>query len=210
MGDIAQSSYPNRFADAVATTVAISLDLPRLRERVAIQAETLVARGLFRPARRIVIAGSGDSLFAATAVVPALRRWTGFAVEAEQGLRTLQGLRQRPGQARELPPVPRPLSPARVAPASTPGSSCGRVMRTKAGRARHPTRRAGARGGADNVTVSLFTASPRARPLAVELYQLIQFDSSPMVAAISALEILLALLVVFVLARTIGLERFRD
>lgn len=62
----------------------------------------------------------------------------------------------------------------------------------------------------DNVTVALFTASPRARPLAVELYQLIQFDSSPIVAAISALEILLALVVVLVLARTIGLERIRD
>ncbi len=62
----------------------------------------------------------------------------------------------------------------------------------------------------DNITVALFTASPRARPLAVELYQLIQFDSSPIVAAISALEILLALVVVLVLARTIGLERIRD
>lgn len=59
----------------------------------------------------------------------------------------------------------------------------------------------------DNLTVALFTASPRARPLAVELYQLIQFDSSPIVAAISTLEILLALLVVLVLARTVGLDR---
>lgn len=61
----------------------------------------------------------------------------------------------------------------------------------------------------DNLTVVLFTASPRSRPLAVELYQLIQFDSSPLVAAISALEILLALAIVLLLARTIGLERLR-
>lgn len=59
----------------------------------------------------------------------------------------------------------------------------------------------------DNLTVALFTASPRSRPLAVELYQLVQFDSSPIVAAISTLEILLALAVVILLARTVGLER---
>lgn len=62
----------------------------------------------------------------------------------------------------------------------------------------------------DNLTVVLFTASPRSRPLAIELYQLIQFDSSPLVAAISALEIGLALVIVLVLARTVGLERLRD
>ena len=59
----------------------------------------------------------------------------------------------------------------------------------------------------DNITVALFTASPRARPLSVELYTLVQFDSSPIVAAISSLEILLALLMVFVISRTVGLER---
>ncbi len=62
----------------------------------------------------------------------------------------------------------------------------------------------------DNLTVALFTASPRGRPLAVELYQLVQFDSSPIVAAISTLEIALALIVVLVLARTIGLERLPE
>lgn len=59
----------------------------------------------------------------------------------------------------------------------------------------------------DNVTVALFTASARARPLAVELYYLVQYDSSPLVAAVSAFEILLAFLVVAVASRTIGLER---
>ena len=59
----------------------------------------------------------------------------------------------------------------------------------------------------DNVTVALFTASARARPLAVELYYLVQYDSSPLVAAVSAFEILLAFVVVAVAARTIGLER---
>jgi putative spermidine/putrescine transport system permease protein len=59
----------------------------------------------------------------------------------------------------------------------------------------------------DNVTVALFTASPRARPLAVELYYLVQYDSSPLVAAVSAFEILLAVVVVAIAARTISLER---
>src|SRR5262249_60580876 len=45
----------------------------------------------------------------------------------------------------------------------------------------------------DNVTVALFTASPRARPLAVELYYLVQYASSPPAAAVSASEIALPL-----------------
>ena len=61
----------------------------------------------------------------------------------------------------------------------------------------------------DNITVALFTASPRGRPLSVELYTLVQFDSSPIVAAISSLEILLALFIVLVIARTIGLDKIR-
>ncbi len=59
----------------------------------------------------------------------------------------------------------------------------------------------------DNVTVALFTASPRARPLSVELYYLVQYDSSPLVAAVSAFEILLAFVVVVIASRTIGLEK---
>jgi putative spermidine/putrescine transport system permease protein len=59
----------------------------------------------------------------------------------------------------------------------------------------------------DNLTVALFTASPRGRPFSVELYYLVQYDSSPFVAAVSAFEILLAILVVVVAARTVGLEK---
>ncbi len=61
----------------------------------------------------------------------------------------------------------------------------------------------------DNITVALFTASPRNRPLSVELYTLVQFDSSPIVAAISSLEILLALFAVFAIARSVGLEKIQ-
>jgi putative spermidine/putrescine transport system permease protein len=59
----------------------------------------------------------------------------------------------------------------------------------------------------DNVTVALFTASARARPVSVELYYLVQYDSSPLVAAVSACEILLAFTVVTIASQTIGLER---
>lgn len=59
----------------------------------------------------------------------------------------------------------------------------------------------------DNVTVALFTSDVRGRPLPVELYYLVQYDSSPAIAAISALEIGLSLVVMLILARTIGLDR---
>ncbi len=59
----------------------------------------------------------------------------------------------------------------------------------------------------DNVTVSLFTSDVRGRPLPVELYYLVQFDSSPVIAAISSLEILLSFLVMLLIAKTVGLDR---
>jgi putative spermidine/putrescine transport system permease protein len=59
----------------------------------------------------------------------------------------------------------------------------------------------------DNVTVSLFTSDVRGRPLPVELYYLVQFDSSPIIAAISSLEIGLSFLVMVLIARTVGFER---
>lgn len=59
----------------------------------------------------------------------------------------------------------------------------------------------------DNVTVSLFTSDVRARPLPVELYYLVQFDSSPIIAAISSLEIGLSFVVMLIIAKAVGLER---
>lgn len=59
----------------------------------------------------------------------------------------------------------------------------------------------------DNVTVALFTSDVRGRPLSVELYYLVQFDSSPAIAAVSAMEIALSFAVIAVLARTVGLDR---
>lgn len=59
----------------------------------------------------------------------------------------------------------------------------------------------------DNVTVALFTSDVRGRPLPVELYYLVQFDSSPVIAAISALEIMLSFLAMLLIAKTVGLDR---
>ncbi len=59
----------------------------------------------------------------------------------------------------------------------------------------------------DNVTVALFTSDVRGRPLPVELYYLVQNDSTPAIAAISAIEIGLSFVVMLILSRTVGLER---
>jgi glutamine---fructose-6-phosphate transaminase (isomerizing) len=79
-------SYPDRFADAVAVALDASLELLDLRTRIVRETGALIERGVFSNARRILLAGSGDSLFAATCVVPAFRRWTGLAVEAMSAL----------------------------------------------------------------------------------------------------------------------------
>jgi putative spermidine/putrescine transport system permease protein len=59
----------------------------------------------------------------------------------------------------------------------------------------------------DNVTVALFTSDVRGRPLPVELYYLVQNDSTPAIAAISAIEIGLSFLAMAIVARTVGLDR---
>lgn len=59
----------------------------------------------------------------------------------------------------------------------------------------------------DNFTVSLFTASDRLRPLPIVLFYLLRYDINPMVGAVSSLEIALALLVLLVGSRLLGLAR---
>lgn len=59
----------------------------------------------------------------------------------------------------------------------------------------------------DNVTVALFTSDVRGRPLPVELYYLVQNDSTPAIAAISAIEIGLSFVALLIIARTVGLDR---
>src|SRR5947208_7648604 len=59
----------------------------------------------------------------------------------------------------------------------------------------------------DNFTVSLFTASDRLRPLPIVLFYLLRYDINPKVGAVSSLEIGLALLVLLVGSRLLGLTR---
>ena len=48
--------------------------------------EQAVAKRWLTAARRLVFAGSGDSLFAALSVLPALRRWSGLSAQAMTSL----------------------------------------------------------------------------------------------------------------------------
>ncbi len=59
----------------------------------------------------------------------------------------------------------------------------------------------------DNFTVSLFTASDRLRPLPIVLFYLLRYDINPLVGAVSSLEIVLALLILLVGSRLLGLAR---
>lgn len=59
----------------------------------------------------------------------------------------------------------------------------------------------------DNFTVSLFTASDRLRPLPILLFYLLRYDINPLVGAVSSLEIGLALLVLLISSRLLGLVR---
>lgn len=75
-------NYPDRFAPFVGTALEQSLKLDALLRQVEDGLTNLEANGAFKGVNRLVLTGSGDSLFAALSVVPALRRWTGLAVDA--------------------------------------------------------------------------------------------------------------------------------
>ncbi len=75
-----------RFAEDVAYTIEHSLDLPTLRAVVAEHVASAVRDTRVRDARRILIGGSGDSLFGAMSVLPAYRRWTGLYAEAKTAM----------------------------------------------------------------------------------------------------------------------------
>jgi putative spermidine/putrescine transport system permease protein len=64
--------------------------------------------------------------------------------------------------------------------------------------------------GFDNLSVTIFTHGFRDRPLPIELLAIVQQTSSPMVAALSGIQILLAVTALIVIAMTIGLEQVND
>lgn len=64
--------------------------------------------------------------------------------------------------------------------------------------------------GFDNLSVTIFTHGFRDRPLPIELLAIVQQTSSPMVAALSGVQILLALVAMLILSLTIGLDGVND
>ncbi len=64
--------------------------------------------------------------------------------------------------------------------------------------------------GFDNISVAIFTHGHRDRPLPVELMSLVQNDNTPMVAAVSAAQIALSVVILGVVSSTLGLEKLND
>ncbi|UWQ19113.1 ABC transporter permease [Jannaschia sp. M317] len=60
--------------------------------------------------------------------------------------------------------------------------------------------------GFDNISVAIFTHGFRDRPLPIELLAMVQTTNSPLVAAVSGIQILLALVALVALSRSIGLD----
>jgi putative spermidine/putrescine transport system permease protein len=60
--------------------------------------------------------------------------------------------------------------------------------------------------GFDNISVAIFTHGYRDRPLPVELLSLVQTDNTPLVAAVSAVQIVLASAVLAAVSVSIGLD----
>jgi glucosamine--fructose-6-phosphate aminotransferase (isomerizing) len=74
------------FAADVARAVTASVDLPNLRRVVSEHVAAAVADDRVANAQRIVLTGSGDSLFAAIGLAHVFRRWTGIPTEGRAAM----------------------------------------------------------------------------------------------------------------------------
>jgi glucosamine--fructose-6-phosphate aminotransferase (isomerizing) len=74
------------FAADVTKAAADSVNLPNLRRVVSEHVAQAVADDRVGNAQRIVLTGSGDSLFAAIGLAHAFRRWTGIATEGRAAM----------------------------------------------------------------------------------------------------------------------------
>ena len=74
------------FAGECREPLAALLDYPALASTIDEGLDGALAEPWLVEARRFVFAGSGDSLFAARSVLPALRRWSGLAAEVMTGI----------------------------------------------------------------------------------------------------------------------------
>lgn len=64
--------------------------------------------------------------------------------------------------------------------------------------------------GFDNISVAIFTHGFRDRPLPIELMAMVQSTNTPLVAAVSGVQILLAILALVAVSASIGLDRVND
>ena len=64
--------------------------------------------------------------------------------------------------------------------------------------------------GFDNISVAIFTHGLRDRPLPIELMAMVQTTNTPLVAAVSGLQILLAVIALIVLARSLGMDKVNE
>lgn len=64
--------------------------------------------------------------------------------------------------------------------------------------------------GFDNISVAIFTHGFRDRPLPIELLAMVQTTNTPLVAAVSGVQILLAVVALLVVSKTIGLDRVNE
>ena len=77
--------FPDHAGD-IARAIDTSLRLPDLKATVDETARRCLEETRLAECRRILMGGSGDSLFAARCTAPALRRWTGLPVEARTAM----------------------------------------------------------------------------------------------------------------------------
>ena len=64
--------------------------------------------------------------------------------------------------------------------------------------------------GFDNLSVAIFTHGFRDRPLPVELLAMVQTTNSPLVAAVSGVQIVLAIIALILVALSIGLDKVNE
>ena len=64
--------------------------------------------------------------------------------------------------------------------------------------------------GFDNISVAIFTHGFRDRTLPIELLALVQYTSSPLVAAVSAVQIVLAIAALVAVSMSIGLDKVNE
>jgi glutamine---fructose-6-phosphate transaminase (isomerizing) len=74
-------TYPQRFAEELAVAVHRGVDCQALRLALAPAIAGLLDDRRAARTGRLLFTGSGDSLFAATSVLPALRRWSGHSAQ---------------------------------------------------------------------------------------------------------------------------------